>query len=232
MQEKRLALYGKKYSLGLIPTKMCEYEILNQDGDYCKVNEPGLLVVNSPANFSGYTDSELDSSAYIIDKYGKKWINVGGIAYRSDAKFNSVKMKGRFNNYVILNDGTFFPTFRIDEAITKDTKNIMSCAVIKMVDNTYVCHIEKQPTSKKSIEEILKACAMRLKSELPQEIYEKIYFRVRSYDEGFPVAESGKRDFNYLANEDNLTKLIYIEEAINNEITKVGANNMVLRLSK
>ena len=35
---------------------------------------------------------------------------------------------------------------------------------------------------------------MRLKATMPQEIYDKIYFRVRTYEEGFPLAESGKRE--------------------------------------
>ena len=230
LQEKRLALYGKKYSLGLIPVKMADFEILNLDGDYCDLNEPGLLVVDSPANMLGYTDESLNSSAYISDRYGKKWINMGTLAYKGEPRFNSIKMKSRANDYVFLQNGEFFPTYKIEEIISRDTKNIMSCSIIKMENDTYVCHIEKQPFSKKNIVDILSSCSARLKSELPSEIYEKIYFRVRSFEEGFPVAKSGKRDFKYLQNEDNDDKLIYIENALTKSYNL--NNDIILKLIK
>ena len=229
LQEKRLLFYGKEYSLGLLPVKMAEYEILNKDGDYCDINEPGLLVVNSPANMAGYTNENLNDSAYIYDKYGKKWINMGTLSYKSDPKFKSIKMKSRANDYVILQDGTLFPTFKIEESISKDTKNIMSCVVVKMDDNTYVCHIEKQPNSKKDIKNILTACALRLKKDLPKEIYERIWFRIRSFEEGFPIAESGKRDYSYLKNEVN-NNLLYVEDLFVKELNH--GNSMMLKLKK
>ncbi len=212
LQSKRLILYGKNYSLGMIPFNLIEYEVINQNGDYCKINEPGFLAVKSPTEFLGYTDPTLDETAYIVDKYGKKWINMGTLSYKSEPRFRSVKMKGRVDDYVYLKDGSFFPTYKIEESISKDTKNIMSVAVIKMDDGTYVCHLEKQPDSKKNIIEILKSCALRLERDLPSEIFERLYFRVRSFEEGFPVAKSGKRDFKYLKTENNIDKLIYVED--------------------
>jgi len=230
LQEKRLAIYGGKYSLGLIPVKMADYEVLNQEGDYCKINEPGLLVVNSPANMSGYVDESLTPTAYVYDRYGKKWINMGTLSYKADPKFNSIKMKSRANDFTLLKDGIFFPTYKIEESISKDTKNIMSVAVIKMENDTYVCHIEKQPNSKKDLLSILSACALRLKGDIPSEIFDKIYFRIRGYEEGFPVAKSGKRDFNYLKNEDNDDRLIYIKDALSKTINLEKGS--VLELAK
>ncbi len=224
------ALYARKYSLGIIPFNMIEYEILNHDGDYCALNEPGLLVVNSPTSFSGYTDEQIDPSAYVFDKYGKKWINMGTLAYKSDERAQSIKMKGREKDFVILKDGTFFPIFKIEESISKDTKNIMSCTVIKTDDNVYVCHIEKQPNSSKRIEDVLSSCALRLEKEIPEEIFNKIYFRVRSYEEGFPISKSGKRDFNSLRSEKDYENMIYVEDAITKSNNQ--KNNMVLRLTK
>ncbi len=209
-QQKILGLRGKDYVLGLMPVKMIDYEILNLEGDYCKPHEPGILVVNSPANMTGYTNESFDSFAYIDDKYGKRWLNMGTLAYKSDPKYQTVKMKGRVNDFVFLQDGSFFPTYLIEESISKDTKNIMSCTVIKMKNNTYVCHIEKQPDSTRNIDDILYSCMMRLRDELPEEIFDRIYFRVRNYEEGFPQASSGKRDFEALRDENNIDKLIYI----------------------
>ena len=212
LQQKLLAIYGGKYKMGLKPVRMADVQVLNLEGGYCGLNEPGFLVVDSPANFSGYTDPSLDEKAYIMDKYGKKWIDMGTMAYKSDPRYNSIQMKSRSDDYVFLQDGTMFPTFRIEESISKDTKNIMSVTVMKMPDGTYVCHLEKQPDSKKPIEQILRSCALRLERDLPREIYSRIFFRVRSFDEGFPVAKSGKRNFKYLKKENNEGKLIYVED--------------------
>lgn len=231
LQQKRLGLLSKKYSLGLMPVPMVDYEVLNLDGDYCKINEPGILVVNSPANMSGYTNENFNSFAYTYDKYGKQWLTMGTLVYKADPKFGSIKMKGRVNDFVFLKeDHSIFPTYIIEEAISKDTKNVMSCAVVKLKDDNYVCHIEKQPNSTKSMESILKSCAMRLKSSVPSEIYERIYFRIRNYEEGFPLAESGKRDFEELKHEDNIEDMIYVADA--EKVMTEHKNNMSLRLKK
>ncbi len=230
LQQKRLGITGGKYSLGLTPVTMVDYEILNMDGDYCKLNEPGILVVNTPANMTGYTNEDYDSFAYIDDKYGKRWLSMGTLAYKADPKFHSVKMKGRVNDFVYLSDKTVFPIYKIEECISKDTKNIMSCTIIMTKDSNFICHIEKQPNSKKSMDSILSSCVARIKSELPEEIYKNIYFRIRSYEEGFPISESGKRDFDSLRLEDDLKDMIYIEEVA--EKTASQNRGMSLRLKK
>ena len=214
LQQKRLGIQGRKYSLGLMPVKMVDYEVLSPTGEYCKVGEPGILVVNSPANMSGYTDSDFDKNAYVYDRYGKRWLSMGTLAYKAEPKFNSIKMKGRVNDYTQLRDGSFFPTYYIEECISKDTKNVMSCAVINTSEGNFICHIEKQPNSKKSINAILKSCAERLKGSMPHEIYERIYFRVRTYEEGFPLAESGKRDIEGLKLDNDLKEMIHVDEAL------------------
>lgn len=229
-QRKILSLRGKEYTLGLMPVKMVDYEVLNLDGDYCKPGEPGILVVNSPANMSGYTNENFNAFAYIDDKYGKRWLTMGTLAYKSDPKYETIKMKGRVNDFVILKNGNFFPTYFVEESISKDTKNIMSCVVIKTKDNDYICHLEMQPDAKKSVEETLKSCAMRLKNEMPEEILDRIYFRIRSYDEGFPLAESGKRDSEALKNECNSEKLIHIGDIL--DVQKKNSEEMSLKLTK
>ena len=230
LQEKRLALYGKKYSLGLIPFNMIDYEVLNLEGDYCKINEPGLLVVDSPVGMVGYTEEECDPSAYVQDKYGRKWINMGTLAYKADPVFKSVKFKGRVNDFEFLKDGSLFPTYKIEESISKDTKNIMSCSVVKNEAGNYICHIEKQPNSRKNIAVILRSCKKRLKATLPTEIYDRVFFRIRSYDESFPLAESGKRDLDALRLEPDAHDFIYISDIPDDLFKK--ESNLVLKLFK
>ena len=67
---------------------------------------------------------------------------------------------------------------------------------------TYVCHIEKQPLVDDSkLDTIIEKCINRLTNGLPKEITERLYIRVRSNLESFPVAPSGKRDYQALINE-------------------------------
>ena len=43
-------------------------------------------------------------------------------------------------------------------------------------------------------EKILKSCAERLQNKIPDEVLDQLFFRVRSFEESFPAAPSGKRD--------------------------------------
>ena len=212
LQNKKVQIRNKNYSLGLLPVKLADYNVLNLEGDYCDVNEPGLLVVSSSANMSGYVEEELNNDIYTVDKYGKKWMKMGALGYISDPYYRSIKIKGRATDYVILSNGEFFPTYKIEEVISKDTKNILSCTVIKDDANNYICHIEKQPDSSKSIDFILSSCKDRICNEIPLEVVSKISFRVRNYLEGFPIDPSGKRSINKLKSENNIDKLISIND--------------------
>ena len=212
LQNNKVTFRSKKYSLGLLPVKMADYNVLNLNGEYCDIKEPGMLVVNSPASMNGYLEEELNKDLFTYDKYGKKWMKMGAIGYISDPYYRSIQIKGRANDYVLLSNGEFFPTYKIEESVSKDTKNILSCTVIKNDDNTYVCHIEKQPDSTRSMEYILSSCKDRIYSEIPEEIVSKISFRIHSYTEGFPIDPSGKRSLTTLKNEDNVDKLIHITD--------------------
>lgn len=208
LQEKVLAIFGKKYSLGLIPMTIAEYKFVNENGEECGYNEPGFLVTRSAAEMVGYIEDELNEDAYFYDADGTRWIKAGAIGYKADPIFKSVKLKGRENDYTYLSNGELFPTYKIAEAISSDTKNIMSCTVIKNLDSSYVCHIEKQPDSKKSIDYIINSCSSRLSKNIPEEILSKIYFRIHSNEEGFPISHSGKRNITLLKSEDNKDILI------------------------
>ena len=73
----------------------------------------------------------------------------------------------------------------------------MSCSLVKVVENDayyYVCHIELQPNAKQSEEKVIESAIMRLKKVLPQDILDILYLRVRSFEESFPLAPSGKRN--------------------------------------
>ncbi|MGM9878386.1 MAG: AMP-binding protein [Bacilli bacterium] len=229
LQEIKPKYYNKNYKLGLYPLKLSEVEVLNQDLEYCKLNEPGLLVVNSPGNMMGYTNDEDNKTIYITDAHGKKWLNMVTLAYKSDPS-GSIKMKGRFDDYTHLQDGSIFPYFKIEESVSKDTKNIMSCTVVRNPNNDIVIHIEPQLDTKKSINSIINSAAIRLSKEIPEEILSQIYFRFRDNEESFDMASSGKRNYSTLRNEMDYNKLISYEDALKLEENK--NQNSILRLKK
>lgn len=217
LQEKKFNYLIKKETLGLTPHKFAEVEVLNENGDYCNIGEPGLLVANSPCNMIGYTDSSLDDSINVIDSNGKKWLSLGTFSYKSD-KFGRIKMKGRLKDKIQLQNGEIIPYYAIEDTVLLDTKNIMSCSFIQNYEGYYICNLEMQPTSQNSINKILKSCIERLNNLVPIKIMENVYFRIRSFEESFPLAPSGKRNTSELINETVDEKFIsYI--SFDNEIS-------------
>ena len=213
LQEKKpMYIINKAYSLGLYPLKLAEVEVLNAEGDYCGLNEPGLLVVNSPGNMMGYTGNNQEG-VYVSDTHGKKWLNMGTIAYKSDPK-GSIKMKGRSDDYTNLKDGSFFPYFRIEEAVAKDKRNILSCTVVKNPEGNIVVHVEPQPDARLSSKEIIYNAAKRLSPCVPEEILGRIYFRFRSNEESFAMSSSGKRNYSALKYEREHGKLVSVNELL------------------
>lgn len=119
---------------------------------------------------------------------------MSNVAYMT--KSGSVKIKDRLNNNVILDDGEVIPVYEICDAVLDDTKNIMTGSLVKISDEyigeAYVMHIILQPEANK--EKTLASLSKRLKSKFSPALLDKLYVRVRSIEEGFPVAPSGKRD--------------------------------------
>ena len=82
-----------------------------------------------------------------------------------------------------------------------DSDKFMSSALVK-VDDRYVCHIEMQPLiSTDEADEALINCIKRFRYFLPEDIVNNLYIRIRSLNESFPLAPSGKKDMGALVRE-------------------------------
>jgi len=196
LQEKKLNHLIRKESLGLTPHKFAEVEVLNEKGEYCQINEPGLLVAISPCEMTGYTDDELNKKTHVIDANGRKWLNLTTYSYKD--RTGRIKMKGRMGSKMFLSDGTEIPYYVIEDSVLSDTKNIMSCAVVNTIDDDLVCHIELQPYKQKSESQIVKSIIKRIENQFPIEVRDKLYFRFRDNVESFPLDPSGKRSISTL----------------------------------
>ncbi|MEG0618116.1 MAG: class I adenylate-forming enzyme family protein [Bacilli bacterium] len=228
-QDRKINYILKKDKIGLIPYDFVDLEVLNNEGKYCDVGEPGLLVANSPCNMTEYVDTTLNEKAYITDAFGKKWLKLCQNSIKSD-KMGNVKMKGRLIKNVSLKDGTLAPCYFIEDTLCADTKNIMSCTVTEPVQDVFVCHIELQCNKYGKKEEIIKSCANRLNSIFDDATLSKIYFRLRGFEESFPLDPSGKRSITELTAESMDEKCISCNDLLGK--TKEEENIKILKKSK
>lgn len=196
LQEKKLNHLIKKEKLGLTPHKFAEIEVLDENGNYCGINQPGLLVAISPCEMAGYTDDELNKNTHVEDKYGRKWLSLGTYAYKDTT--GRIKMKGRMGNYITLSDGSSLPYYYIEDTILRDTKNVMSCSVDSTENNELVCNFELQPYKQKSEAETIRGIIGRIDKTYPEEVKEKLFFRLNTNEESFPLDPSGKRSLSKL----------------------------------
>ena len=190
-------LRGKK--LNLLQLGLAELSVIDRDGRHLPPYQRGLLVVNSPTNQIGYVDPEHEKKMRIVDINGKEWYNGGTSAYMDE--FGGIRMLDRQNTDILLANGTYFPRWKICDYVQEDVKNIMEAFLVVVEDagqEKYIFHIEMQPDAKKNQTEILKGVKTRLSGRIPEEVLERMYFRFRSFEEGFPVAGTGKTDLHAL----------------------------------
>ncbi len=179
---------------GLMPFAMVDTAVLDREGNCCKPYELGKLVANSPCNMKGYKNNPEATKAFFIkDANGKTWGDCRVYAY-IDAQ-GGVHMKGRIPDHP-----SDLPLFRIAETILKDRKNILSCEVVEVGDS-YVVHVELMPETKQTQKNILKKSLKRCRQAFDNTIAERIYWRVRSTSESFPLTGCGKRSAKALVEE-------------------------------
>lgn len=196
LQEKKLNHLIKKERLGLRPYKFAEIEVLDEFGNYCDVEKPGLLVAKNPCEMTGYTEEKLNQNTHVVDSKGVSWLSLGTYAYKD--KTGGIKMKGRMGSDLILKNNHKIPYYYIEDTILSDTKNIMSCSVVSN-NGILICHIEFQPFAQKSKTEIIKSIINRLEAKYEEEVTQKLYFRFRDNVESFPLDPSGKRSISTLS---------------------------------
>ena len=161
--------------------------------------ELGNLVCNSSTAMDRYYNNEEETNNYYItDAYGKKWGNLNVYGYKD--KWNKIYVKGRIG----LNDPEI-KTFDIGDEISKDTKNIMSCEVVSFIDESgcvkYVAHVEPQFSKKVNIKKMLLSAEKRCIAKFGDNLKDNLYFRVRTFEEGFPILFTTKRNIIALKEE-------------------------------
>ena len=209
-----------KEGLGLNVLPFAEVVILDEQGNYRKPLEKGVIGVKSPCDMMGYYYSGEDfsklhvDSPYIEAEDGRRFLVMSNVAYMT--KSGSVKIKDRLNNNVLLDDGEVIPVYEISDAVLDDTKNIMTGSLVKINDEyigeAYVMHIILQPGANK--DRALASLSKRLEAKFSPSLLDKLYIRIRSIEEGFPVAPSGKRDVHPLIEEGYTSKCLSVKNLL------------------
>lgn len=214
----------KKSPLGLTPAKMAEVDVLDKNGNPCKIGETGLIVINGPCLMKKYYYSdELTKNFWLTDATGKKWSRAGAYGIKSD-NTGRIYMKGRFGDDFIDANGKHTPLFQIEDCIEKDTKNIIACYVAYLKEeNQIVAHVGLQPEYKGNYVDLINGIEERLNAKFDQEIINNIHFRIHDINESFPLTPSGKTDTKALLDE-GLIKTI--------DLFKKQNDNKVLKLEK
>ncbi|MBQ3028660.1 MAG: acyl--CoA ligase [Lachnospiraceae bacterium] len=185
--------------MGLGYYNFVDIQVLREDGTYCEPMELGRLVANAPIAMKKYHNNPEATKEYFVqDVYGKTWGDLRVYGYID--KWNKVYLKGRIDK----NDPEI-KTFQIADEILRDDKNIMSCEVVTVFaeDNTpvYVAHVELQFFKSVNMCRVLLAAERRCMKRFGSKLDGKLFFRVRTHEEGFPTLFTTKRNLIALTEE-------------------------------
>lgn len=195
LQSKKPEYLFQEEPHGMTPFSMVDVKILDEKGNYCRPYQMGTIVANSPCNMVGYkNNSEATENFYVSDIYGKKWATCSAYGYLDN--FGNVYMKGR-----VLDKFETLPTFMVADQILKDTKNVLSCEVVKVVTEDgekYVAHIEPICDKPVNVNKLLESAYHRCVAKFGVDFCANIYFNFRSNEISFPLTGCGKRSANAL----------------------------------
>mgnify|MGYP003309360871 CR=1 FL=1 len=212
---RRLRDFLPQYALkgercGLKPYAMVETAILDENGNELPYGEIGRLVIKTPTTMKCYKNNpEATSKFYITDAEGRQWTD--GAVYASMEKGGTLKIFERIGKEVVLDDGKKIPLFIVGNLVEKN-ENILSYEVVN-VNNEFVVHLEMQPgcsDSENDINSVLEEIQQNIILVLGEEVASKVSYRVRSFEEGFPLSKCGKRSYPALHSEGNSGKSIAI----------------------
>ena len=214
-------IYGfklKKKRYGMVPTLATDIVIVDENANECDVNKIGELCADSPctmANNKYLFDEDNNSDYFALDNYGRRIPRFGVYAYRNE--LGNIIMKGRMGNEFIVK-GKKIPEFLINDIILSDRKRILSSEVLNY-DKYPIVDLEINPLYLKNknkidvIANVLIDANNRCIDLLPEELSNKILFRVRDDNYRYPQSHCAKRDISKMLDEkfDNCVKPMIVD---------------------
>lgn len=179
-----------KNDVGMLPVPYAIVTALKKDYDgkwvECDYDEPGIVVANSYTNLSCYKDNkEATENLIIEDNLGRKWVTCNVYGYID--KVGGVHVNGR----IPTDKKKFNRAYLINEFITKDTKNILSCETVE-IDGKLVCTIQFQPGTRNE-DKVINSLYERLSGRFHEYVVNSIYIRILPFMDSYPTSAAGKR---------------------------------------
>ena len=195
---------------GLKVYGMVQLAVLDENGKKLPNGQVGRLVAKTPTTMKYYKNNpKATNEFYIRDASGELWTDCN--VYAVIEKYGTLEVLERIGKEIILENGKKLPLYCIGKEIEKDTKHVLSYEVVN-VDNEIVIHLEFQPGRKNNVEKILLGIKERVLKKYGVEVSNKIkFFRIHSFEEGFPYNASGKRSYQALLEEGISEKCIDVE---------------------
>ena len=193
-------LKNKEY--GMMPEPFAQVSAFrkNSNGIYeeCNFNEYGIIAANSATTMVGYKNNLENTKKLIIsDNYGRDWITSNVYGYIDE--LGGVHVKGRVGYEINFSDGTTIPPFMIEDIVSRDTKNILSCSLTKFKTNyneVPIVNIELQPNTKTSVKYIIRSIRKRCCKNFPEQVVNQLCYRIFDNENSFPLTGSGKRSIS------------------------------------
>lgn len=201
LRQKFSLFKESKREYGLTPFQLASLAVLREDGTECDFGEYGRLVSDSYCTMKEYVNNtEATNKFFCTDAYGRTWGDNNVWAYIG--KNGNVRVKGRYDSIIPLSTGQKVPNFLINEVIESDLDNILSCETVTVRSEddipVVVAHLEMLPNSTSSIETVLTHAEERCQKLFSEELAGKIFYKVRSNEESFPLTGSLKRSVKEL----------------------------------
>ena len=183
----------RKDPIGMSTYDFVDVKILREDGTYAEPYEIGRVTVLSDCNMQYYNhDPEATAQFYVTDYKGIKRADMKDYGYVDERGF--VTIKDRIREPVSEQY-----EFRIDDAVSRDYKNIAVVKTIKYGEKQYVSHVIMQPAKKINKEKVLVSIKSRVVKECGDGF--ALYIRIHDPQKYFPLTKSLKVDKDALIQE-------------------------------
>ncbi len=193
----------KNHDCGLLPEAYVLVSAFkpNPDGTYteCDFGEYGIIAANSATTMVRYKDNQQKLIDTIMtDDQERDWISSNVYGYINE--IGGVHVKGRIENEIVLSNGSRVPSYVFEDIIGMDTKNVLSCSVVKpnIVGACPVVNIEFQPDKRISDINVINSILKRLKGKLKHDFSNELLFRIIDNKQSFPLSGAGKRSIHLL----------------------------------
>ena len=216
MYEKINYFRLKNREYGLMPEAFAQVSAFRKVGDdlyeECSFNEYGIIAANSSTTMVGYKNNKEKTKKLLMrDTNGRDWVSSNVYGYIDE--LGGVHVKNRIGHVISFSNGKIIPAFMIEDLISMDTKNILSCSVTQSSEYPIV-NIEFQPNKRANNQDIIKSIQERCAKHFGYEIADKLCYRIFDNETSFPLTGSGKRSIAALE-EMELKNVYQFDEDIN-----------------